>query len=66
MPQDAGSVALDYDMNIALKALPFWQQYAKSRGERDALLSQVPKGLRELVLNPAQASKTGKTMRQPK
>jgi hypothetical protein len=65
MPQDTGAVALDYDMNIALKALPFWQQYTGSTAARATLLSQVPKELHRHVLNPAQTSTTGKLIRQP-
>jgi hypothetical protein len=65
MPQDTGAVALDYDMNIALKALPFWQQYTSSAANRATFLSQVPQELHRHVLHPAQTSTTGKLLRQP-
>ncbi len=65
VPQDAGRVALDYDMNIALKALPFWQQYTSNETARAALLFQVPKKLHPFVLNPTQTLQNGKIPRQP-
>ena len=56
-PQDQGATALDYDMNIALKALPLWQQYTAP--------SKAAALVRQVHATPAQLTQTGRPVRPP-
>lgn len=60
LAQDAGTVALDYDMNIALKALPLWQQYT-SQPSVTAAVGRPPAGR----ARPQQLTQTGRPIRPP-
>jgi hypothetical protein len=62
VPQDAGSVALDYDMNMTIKALPLWLKYTTRNNPAalTELLTQIPSHLQKLLLEPEKATKTGR------
>ena len=61
VPQDDGAVALDYDMNMTIKALPLWLKYSGGKtAVRTEMLSQVPKRLQRLLLEPEKVTKTGR------
>ena len=68
VPQDAGSIALDYDMNMTLKALPAWFRWKSSQQPpiaEEEVLSQMPPQLRPLLLRPEVSSKTGGELKVP-
>jgi hypothetical protein len=57
LPQDASAVALDYDLNIGLKALRLWKQYAPVKPAAFAA-GQVP-------VAAEQTTQTGRPIRPP-
>jgi hypothetical protein len=61
LAQDPGTVPLDYDMNIALKALPLWKQYTS----QPAALTATPGRQTHPALSPAQLTQTGRPIRPP-
>lgn len=61
VPQNRGTVALDYHMNLAFKALPNWAKYTKQN--LDQLYQEAPPGLRRLLLNPELSGKNGRLIR---
>jgi len=73
VPQDSGTIALDYGMNMAFKALPLWYSwYEKANKSRQPLLTTpkllqgapnpveaVPVELRDLLLHPENTGYNG-------
>ncbi|HLP88345.1 MAG TPA: hypothetical protein VK184_07125 [Nostocaceae cyanobacterium] len=72
VPQDPGTIALDYDMNIAFKALPLWNKWYQANKTKQPLLATptllqsapnpvevVPVYLRDLLLNPENTGYNG-------
>ena len=73
VPQDSGTIALDYGMNMAYKALPLWYDwYEKAKKSRQPLLTTpnllqgapnpvetVPVYLRDLLLHPENTGYNG-------
>lgn len=57
VPQDQGATALDYDLNIAFKALPLWEQYTAP--------AKAAAFVRLLHATPAQLTQTGRPVRPP-
>ena len=60
VPQDPGTEPLDYDMNIAFKALNLWSQYT---GKGKAALQGAPAPLQELLRHPERFGKNGRLLK---
>lgn len=72
VPQDSGTIALDYGMNMAYKALPFWHKWYQANKDRQPELATpnllqgapnpveaVPAHLRDLLLHPENTGYNG-------
>ncbi|MBD2498745.1 hypothetical protein [Nostoc sp. FACHB-280] len=71
VPQDSGTIALDYDMNIAFKALPLWNKWYQANKKQPKLTTPtllqgtpnpvevVPAYLKDLLLNPENTGYNG-------
>jgi hypothetical protein len=64
-PFDSGTTALDYDLNIAIKALPLWQKWYNSTHpiHPDTGVSQLPELLRQMMEKPESTSQNGRRLR---